>query len=101
MRYLVVWFLGVIVIYNGLTDAGYYGPEMSLIFVPVWSIVLSCGVLLAATLIGLPIRIAAVSPQPQPHLDVWSSGGPTPQASTPRSRMRCSRCVVSSLSNLQ
>src|SRR6266513_2381968 len=61
MRYLALWFLGVLMIYNGLTDAGYYGPEMSLIFVPVWSIVLSCGVLLAATLIGLPIRIPAVS----------------------------------------
>ena len=61
MRFLALWFLGVIVIYNGLTDAGYYGPETSLIFMPVWSIVLSCGVLLAATLIGLPIRIPAVS----------------------------------------
>jgi hypothetical protein len=61
MRYVAVWFFAVIVIYNGLTDAGYYGPETSLLFVPFWSVVLSCGVVVAATLLGFPIVFAAVS----------------------------------------
>jgi hypothetical protein len=61
MRYLALWLIAAVVIFNGLTDAGYFGPELSLIVVPIWSAALSSGVLLAASLIGLPIRFSAVS----------------------------------------
>ncbi len=61
MRYFALWFLAGLVIFNGLTDAGYFGPELSLIVVPIWSAALSSGVLLLALLIGLPTRLPAVS----------------------------------------
>ena len=44
-----------------MTDAGYFGPELSLVIVPIWSAALSSGVVLAAVLIGAPTRLPAVS----------------------------------------
>jgi hypothetical protein len=61
MRYLALWFACAVVIYVAFLDTPYTGPELSLVVVPIWSGVLSSFVLLVALLIGLPVRLPAIS----------------------------------------
>jgi hypothetical protein len=60
MRYLIVFLVGTVVIYIGFLMS-FTGPAFALAAQPVYSAVLSAFALLAALLLGLPTRFAAVA----------------------------------------
>ena len=60
MRYLILFLVGAGVIYVGFLIS-FTGPEFALTAQPVYSAVLSASALLAALLVGLPTRCAAIA----------------------------------------
>jgi hypothetical protein len=60
MRYLILFLIGMVVIYVGFL-VSFTGPEFALIAQPVYAAVLSACALLAALLVGLPTRCAAIA----------------------------------------
>jgi hypothetical protein len=60
MRYLILFLIGTVVIFVAFL-VSFTGPEFTLTAQPVYSAVLSAFALLAALLVGLPTRCAAVA----------------------------------------
>jgi hypothetical protein len=60
MRYLILFLIGTVVIFVGFS-VSFTGPEFTLTAQPVYSAVLSAFALLAALLVGLPTRCAAIA----------------------------------------
>ena len=60
MRYLILFLVGTVVVYVGFL-LSFTGPEFALTVQPVYSAVLSAFALLAALLVGLPTRCAAIA----------------------------------------
>jgi hypothetical protein len=60
MRYLILFLIGTVVIYVGFLIS-FTGPQFALTAQPVYSAMLSAFALLAALLVGLPTRFAAIA----------------------------------------